>query len=358
MTKQRVIVLMGGPSGEHGVSLNSGREVLAHLDPEKYDVKPVTIALDGQWHMPIGYVNPKEALKLLGEGGEPSGALVKAGEHALDNAGDRPDVVFIALHGPYGEDGRVQALLELLDMPYTGSGVAASSLAMDKPRAKALYRAHGLRTPPDVVIHEREWKEDPRACLERIADTIHMPCVCKPAQLGSSVALHMVDTPDRIAPALADIFEVADPAMIEPRLEGVELTCGILSNEEGRPEALPVTAIRPKLSDHFDYASKYTPGGAEEVTPAPISESLTHTVQALALQAHEILGCEGMSRTDFILDRDERLWLLETNTIPGLTQTSLLPQEAVAAGLGFSGMLDRLIADAARRHALKKRPQP
>lgn len=350
----RVVVLMGGPSGEHGVSLDSGRQVLQHLDPQRYVVKPVTISLEGHWHVPEGYLPPGVALELLGEGGEPSGALVQAGPRMLtEQAADRPDVVFIAMHGPFGEDGTVQGLLETLDLPYVGSGVAASALAIDKPRTKMLYAANGLRTPECLTIHEADWRRDPAAWTARATALIGFPAVCKPATLGSSVALTMVDGPDGLDGALETAFAMDPVAMLEVRVGGMELTCGVLDDAEGVPRALPVTQIVPRLGEYFDYASKYTPGGAEEITPAQIDTAVTARVQHAAVRAHTVLGCAGMSRSDFFVD-DGVLWILETNTIPGLTATSLLPQEAAAAGMSFGGMLDGLIADALRRYRARK----
>ncbi len=347
---------MGGPSGEHGVSLNSGRQVLEHLDPAKYLVKPVTISLEGQWHVPQGYLSPSAALAQLGESGQPADALVTADPRVLTAGSDeQPDVVFIAMHGPFGEDGTIQGVLEVAGLPYTGSGVAASSLAMDKPRAQALCAAHGLRVPPAVVIRESDWRADPATWRARAEALVGYPAVCKPAALGSSVALTMLDDSSGLEAGLEAVFAVDPVAMLEPRLPGIELTCGVLVDEAGAPFALPVTEIVPKLADHFDYASKYTPGGAEEITPARIDGAATARVQAAALRAHAILGCEGMSRSDFFLDGDT-LWLLETNTIPGLTATSLMPQEAAAMGISFGAMLDGLIDDALRRHHARKRP--
>lgn len=348
---------MGGPSGEHGVSLNSGRQVLQHLDPKKYLVKAVTISLEGHWCVPQGYLPPAAALAQLGEGGQPAGAVVARDPGGITTAGDeRPDVVFIAMHGPFGEDGTIQGVLEAAGLAYTGSGVAASSLAIDKPRAQALCAAHGLRTPPALVVREAEWRADPAASRARAAALIGYPAVCKPAGLGSSVALTMLEDAGGLGDALETVYAVDPVAMVEARVPGTELTCGVLVDAAGRPFPLPVTEIVPKLGDHFDYASKYTPGGAEEITPARVDAATTARVQAAALRAHAVLGCDGMSRSDFILDGDI-LWLLETNTIPGLTATSLLPQEAEVAGLGFSGMLDGLIEDALRRHRARKPPQ-
>lgn len=355
---RRVIVLMGGPSGEHGVSLDSGRQVLEHLDPAKYLVKPVTISLDGHWYVPHGYLPPRDALALLGESGQPEDAVVVADARAIVSDGkDRPDVVFIAMHGPFGEDGTIQGVLEVAGLPYTGSGVAASSLAMDKPRAQALCQAHGLRTPPALVVRETEWRADADGWRAQAAGLIGYPAVCKPAGMGSSVALTMLTDGAGLDAALEAVFAVDPVAMLEPRVPGRELTCGVLADAQGAPVPLPVTEIKPKLADHFDYASKYTPGGSDEITPADLDAATTARVQAAAVRAHQVLGCEGMSRTDFMLD-GETLWLLETNTIPGLTGTSLLPQEAAAAGITFGAMLDGLLDDALRRHQSRKRPQP
>ena len=319
---------MGGESGEHEVSLASGAEVLAAMDRARWAPYVVRVQRDGAWCLPKSLDVSAPATCL-----DPA-----AGIQALLR--QRPDVVFPVMHGPYGEDGRFQGLLDCLHLTYVGSGVSASALAMDKARARDVLRAAGLRVPDG---------EELRA--DSVA-TIGAPCVVKPMELGSSVGLEVVLSPERLAPALDEAFRHGDRVLVERYVQGTEVTAGVLERLDGALEALPLVEIRPTRSHFFDYEAKYTPGATAAITPARIPDALRDQVQALALAAHEALGCRDMSRTDVMVGADGAPLLLETNTIPGFTAQSLLPQAALAAGLDFAALVARLVDNAARRGAV------
>ena len=312
-----VAVVVGGESGEHDVSLSSGAEVLANLDRARWTPFVVRIERDGAWCFPDELRGPAERLSL----GDGINELVRR----------RPDVIFPVMHGPYGEDGRFQALCDLLHLPYAGSSAEASALAMNKARARDILRGAGLRVADGQELERGE--------VLRIG----APCVVKPLRLGSSVGLAVVMEPAALEAAIAEAFRHDRRLLIEAFVAGTELTAGVIERADGTPEALPLVEIRPITSHFFDYDAKYKPGGSEELCPAPVSAAITAEVQAAALIAHRTLGCRGMSRTDVIVDREDRVFVLETNTIPGMTRTSLLPQAAAAAGVSFGKLLDRIL---------------
>ena len=326
MTSHRKIaVLRGGTSAERDVSLRSGQQALDALGDDAIDV---VIEADGRW-------------TVAGESGLSRGA-------SFDRLVERADVAFIALHGPFGEDGTVQGLLEALGLPYTGSGVAASGLAMDKVRSKAIYRDVGLPTAPEVVVTVGRFEGRQEALADEIEAVVGLPCVVKPACDGSSFGVSLPADRKALLSSLEPMVASGRTVLVERRLQGVELTCGVLEYDDG-PRPLPVTEIAPTDGyTFFDYEAKYTPGATDEVTPARISDTLRDEVQRLAIEAHVALGCRDMSRTDFIAE-NERPLLLETNTIPGLTANSLLPQAAEAAGLSFEGLVRHLVARARGR---------
>ena len=271
--------------------------------------------------------------------------------HSLDGlaeAAARNDFAFINLHGSPGEDGLVQAALERLNLPYQGSGPAASMLALDKAAAKGFFRQAGLTTAPSVFLpgHPGNNWQSP----------IPFPLFIKDNVGGSTVNLEYVETPEQLPATLDRLFARAGACLCESGVRGIEVTCGIIGelrrNEQGvemeTPVALPPILIRAKKAGHFDYESKYTVGGAEEICPAPISPELTAKVQAMTLAAHTVLGLSGYSRADFIIPtegagKDEPV-ILEINTLPGMTATSLIPQELAAVGVSFAQMVERLIA--------------
>ena len=256
----------------------------------------------------------------------------------LAEAAAGKDFAFINLHGSPGEDGLIQSMLERLGCPYQGAGPAASMLALNKAAAKVFFSAAGLPTPDGLLLTrqpEPDWQP-----------ILRYPLFIKATTGGSSLHMEQAASPDQLHPALERLFAVGSSYLVESAIDGDELTCGVLGSLQGdeeTPQALPPVLIRPTTGKVFDYTSKYAPGGAEEICPAPISDDLTKRVQAMALTAHTSLGISGYSRADFILKNGQQPILLEVNTLPGMTPTSLLPQEAAAVGLSFDQLVQRLI---------------
>jgi len=329
-----VAVLMGGPSSEHEISLRTGHQVVAGLEAN-YDAVPVKIEKDGFWR--IG-----------------DGEAVSIGQ-ALDRLKDEVQVAFVALHGPFGEDGTVQGALDAVGIPYTGSDVLGSSLAMDKVRAKDCYRANELPIAPSIAITKVTWEDEREGLLDKIQSQIGFPCVLKPAASGSSYGVSFPADVDSLSSEVdALIKDQVGLILAEKRIEGAEFSCGVLDVNE-RPVALPVIEIipDPERYEYFDLEAKYTPGATQEITPARISEELTQSIQELSISAHQVLGCRDFSRTDFLLGAMGQPFLLETNTIPGLTAESLLPKSAKAAGYSFEALVSLLVENALRRGTAK-----
>ncbi|MBU1343221.1 MAG: D-alanine--D-alanine ligase [Proteobacteria bacterium] len=314
MEKIRLALLSGGVSSEREVSLNSGKQVFNALDKDKYD---------------ITQYDPKFDLKQL----------------VIDS--DKIDAALIILHGPFGEDGTVQGLLDLLDIPYQGAGVLGSAMAMNKLVAKRLYEGARVPTPSYLSFSMHE-KIEPA----EIVEVLDLPVVVKPACAGSSVGMTIVKTAKDLEDAIKLGFAHDDCIIIEKYIKGIELTCGVLGNET--LEALPVIEIIPgEGHEFFDYTAKYVAGETHEICPARIDEATTKKVQQLAVKAHQALFLKGYSRTDLILSNTD-VWVLETNTIPGMTATSLFPQSAQVAGYSFTQLLDQLIQLAIKEHSKQK----
>ena len=350
----RVAILMGGPSPERDVSMTSGLQVLQAIDPNRYEALPYEITREGQ------FLPRPDLLRLAGPGASTAPAQVgqvpaASGSNALvphrieDVVGaGSVDVAFIALHGTYGEDGTIQGLLELLGIPYTGSGVLASALAMDKLRSRQVGLANGLPFPPYVVVDGGAWPANQADTQSAVTREFGFPCVVKPNAQGSSIGVTIVRQEDGFAAAVERALEYGDLVLVEPYLEGAELTCAVLEDPKtGLPTALPLIEIVPKR-EFFDYQAKYEPGASDEIIPARLPPALAKQAQQLAVRAHRALGCEGMSRVDMFAHRG-KIVLLEVNTIPGLTPGSLLPRAAAAAGIDFTELVDRIIGNALRR---------
>lgn len=303
MDKLTVALLSGGRSAEREVSLKSGEQVYQALDQKKYQI--------------LRYDPRDDLARLIAEAPD-------------------IDVALIILHGRYGEDGTIQGLLELLDIPYHGSGVLGSAIAINKIQSKRLYEHAGLPVSPYLILDRTD--HDAQA---KIQDTLGFPVVVKPEHEGSSIGLSIVGEANQLQPALDLAGNYDRLVLVEKYLTGTEITGAVLGNQN--PEPLPLVEIIPgDQYSFFDYEAKYKPGATNEICPARLSETLTQKAQEYAVRAHQALRCRGYSRTDMIVSDDEA-YVLETNTIPGMTATSLFPQAAAAAGIGFSELLDRLI---------------
>lgn len=306
-----VAVLMGGDSPERDVSLLSGLRVMQALDPEKYCAVAVDPAL----------------FKGRGEFWGLQELLTR----------ERPDVAFIALHGKHGEDGAVQGMLELLGIPYTGSGVLPSALAMNKHAAKIVFREVGLSTPAGLLVSDCE-----NDTLERIRRRLNLPLMVKPNQGGSTLGATRVFDWSELPRALRKALAYDETVLVEELIEGVEVSVPVLGRRE--PQALPPVEIAPR-SGYYDFQAKYVPGATEEIVPARLPSEILHLLQETAVAAHLALGCRGVSRVDMIV-RETTPFVLEVNTVPGLTPTSLLPRSAEAAGIRFAELIERILSDA------------
>jgi D-alanine-D-alanine ligase len=296
-------VLAGGTSAEREVSLNTGAQVVAALEERGHRVTQIDSADDG-------FIES-----------------LRAGGFAA---------VFICLHGRFGEDGTIQGLLELLGIPYVGSGVLASALAMDKVMSKHVFLAEGLKTPAFVVLRAGV-PADFAAISRRLGDKLVVKPVCE----GSSVGMSIVHEPGELSEAVALAFEHDDTVLIEAFVSGAEVTVGVIGNDD--LIALPTLEVVPE-HEFYDYESKYVPGMSRHIIPARVSEGVRAECQRVALAAHRALNCRGMSRTDTIVTTDDEVYVLEINTIPGMTRTSLLPDAARAAGIEFPELCERLVA--------------
>jgi len=302
--KIRIAVLSGGWSKERSVSIKSGKAVLRALDKHKYE----TVAFD-----------PKEDLIALWE---------RKTEF---------DLIFSVLHGKYGEDGRMQGLLEVFGIPYVGSGVLASAMAMNKRVTKEVYKSVGLGVPKDMVINREE-----RISIDAIRDKLGMPVVIKPVSEGSSIGISIVDSDREVQAGIEKALEFDCETLVEEYISGREITCAVLGR--GHLETLPLIEIVPKDTHRFfDFDAKYIAGESNEICPAQINSSLEKGFCEMAKKAHEALQCRDWSRTDMIVNAQEEIFVLETNTIPGMTETSLVPLAAKGKGWDLTELLDRMI---------------
>jgi D-alanine-D-alanine ligase len=303
MGKLRLALIAGGKSSEREVSLKSGAQVYQALNQDKYDIRRYDPLMDLE--------------RLVHDAKELDAAL-------------------IIMHGRGGEDGSMQGLLDLLEVPYQGSGVLASALAMNKELSKAIYQLASLKVP-DALAFVRETA--PRS--QEIKAKLGLPVVIKPANEGSSIGITMARTIKEMERGLSAAFKLDRRVIVEEFISGIEVTGGVLGND--RLQALPLVEIIPSdIYAFFDYEAKYQPGATQEICPARLDADLTLRAQACALTAHQALGCRGYSRTDMMI-RGQEIYVLETNTIPGMTATSLFPQGAKAAGIDFPSLLDTLI---------------
>lgn len=304
MKDKKIVVLMGGPSAEREVSLNTGNAILGALVEKGYQAVGIEI-------------DPPKLFEQL----KASGC----------------DIVFNAIHGKFGEDGKLQGALELLGIPYTGSGVLASAMAMDKAASKCLFIASAISTPNSKVYTKLDLKRD---LVKEIMDQFTIPVVVKSAAQGSSIGVTIVEKQEDLPEAIKNAFQYSPNILVEEFIKGRELTVAVWGNES--KEALPIIEIIPH-SGKYDYKSKYTKGATEYIVPAELDEATVQKVQAVALRAFDVLGCIGIARVDIMLGENGVPYVLEVNSVPGMTATSLVPKAARAAGISFNDLCEKLL---------------
>ena len=327
----RVAVLAGGRSSEHEISLASARSVLESLDPDRYDVVTVAIGRDGRWELGSGDGTVAETLPVPAANAPATLGAV--------------DVVFPILHGPFGEDGTVQGLLELAGVAYVGAGVAASALCMDKDLFKKVLRDSGIAVARHVVLRSGDAVENP----------FGYPCFVKPARLGSSVGISKVHDGGELEPAVELAFRHDEKVLIEEFLDGVEVEVGVLGNRE--PIASLPGQIVPLGHEWYDYASKYDEGGMDLVVPPELPDAVLEEVQRVAVEGFRVTECEGMARADCFVVDGNRVVVNELNTIPGFTSTSVYAKLFEASGISYEELLQRLIELALERQERRSRLQ-
>ena len=360
MTRRRVAVLFGGRSAEHEISCISARSVIDALDPDRTEAVPIGIGRDGRWHLlPSPPALPSETGRMPEVTDDDGTAVELPGTGArelvaADGSRAPIDVVFPVLHGPFGEDGTVQGMLELAGVPYVGAGVLASALGMDKDAQKRLFLQAGLSVGPFETVHETEWHDDPRA-VEASAGALGFPVFTKPTTLGSSVGVAKVRSADELAAGLDEAFRYARTAIVEAAAEGArEIECAVLGNDD--PVASVAGEIVPEGHDFYDYDAKYLDEhGARLVIPADLRADVLEEVQRLAVAAFRAIRCAGMARVDFFLFGDDELWVNEINTIPGFTSISMYPKLWEASGLSYPELVDRLLDLAVERHEAERK---
>jgi D-alanine-D-alanine ligase len=364
--KVRVAVVFGGRSSEHAISCVTAGSVLKVLDPQRYDVVPVGISTEGRWVLADG-IGEQLAItdgSLPPRLDETSGALVTmapdptARELTVHEPGAVPkvlgdvDVVLPLLHGPYGEDGTLQGLLELAGIPYVGSGVLSSAVSMDKDVMKRLLVASGLAVGPYLTVRAAQWDRDPAAVYEAVAK-LEYPVFVKPARAGSSNGISKVHAPEQLAAAIEAAREHDPKLVIEGMLRGRELEVGVLCGIDGAPPEASLPAEIKVRGGHefYDFEAKYLDGSTDIDLPAQLDASQTAEIRALAVDSFRALECEGLARVDFFLLEDGRFVVNEVNTMPGFTPTSMFPQMWAATGVGYAQLVDRLLNEALARPA-------
>jgi D-alanine-D-alanine ligase len=395
MGKLRVGVLFGGRSGEHEVSLLSAASVVNAIDKSKYEVVPIGITKEGRWLTAADAERlltgkpPEEARHLRAGDPEatPGAAVLARGEAVVvppepahrragsltpfqtdagalaRRAADRAinvDVIFPVLHGTFGEDGTIQGLLELADIPYVGAGVLGSAAGMDKDVMKALFRVAGLPIVKHVTILRGDWDQDPKKAEKAVNRKLTYPVFVKPANLGSSVGISKARSQKELGPAIYEAAKFDRKIVIEESVGGAkhkarEIECSVLGND--RPQASVPGEIVPGR-EFYDYAAKYLDEGSELIIPAKLKKAETKRVQELAVQAFRAVDCAGLARVDFLMDpKSRRLYVNEINTLPGFTSISMYPKLWAASGISYSDLIDRLIQLGIERHADKKKNQ-
>ncbi len=360
--KIKVGLIFGGRSGEHEVSFCSASSIIKAIDKDKYTVVPIGITKEGRWISPqdselalqSGKIEGKSTVILLND---PSGrALVRIDNNQrLDKSStlERLDLIFPVLHGPYGEDGTIQGLLELADIPYVGAGVAASAISMDKDLMKAIFKQRDLPILKWMTIKRKEWQKDKEKILSLVQDDFEYPLFVKPTNLGSSVGITKVHKKKELEKAIDLASSYDRKILIEEGLEEArEIECSVLGNDE--PRASVVGEVRP-AGEFYDYDSKYIDKETQLIVPADLPDGVSRKVQEIALRAFKAVDAAGMARVDFFVSKKEnKIYLSEINTIPGFTSVSMYPRLWEASGISYPDLIDQLIQLALERHQDKK----
>jgi D-alanine-D-alanine ligase len=345
--KTKVALIFGGRSAEHEVSLKSAAAVYRNLAPEKYDVLCIHIDKTGFWRM----VDSPLRLSIKPGLGKPR-SFLPWGNAGLDRALSA-DIYFPVLHGPYGEDGTIQGLLEMADVPYVGAGVLGSSVGMDKAVAKSLFKEQGLPVVPWITLLENDWAGRKKAVAVTILRKFPFPVFVKPANLGSSVGISKAKSPAGLVRAIDKAFLYDGKVLVEKGINGRELECSVLGNEE--PSASLPGEVLPSR-EFYDYADKYLDGKTGFRIPADLQAPLVRRIRKLAVEAFRAIGLSGFARVDFFYEENRRrLYVNEVNTIPGFTEISMYPKLWEASGLSFPSLVDELIRLGFEKHNRKKR---
>jgi len=367
--KLRIGVIFGGRSGEHEVSLRSARSVIEAIDKSKYEVVPIAITKEGNWLGPAAAakVLPAETQRLVPTNthgnasrdvailGDPSRTgLVRL--DADDQSREQLDVIFPVLHGPYGEDGTLQGLLEMAALPFVGCGTLASACGMDKVTMKALFKEAGLRVCGYMWFLRSEWERDPTKVTRRVTREIGFPNFVKPANLGSSVGVSKATDKASFAKAVDLAARYDRKIMVEELVDGREIECAVMGNDQPQASLPGEYVIHEESARFLDYTEKYSStGNVEFVVPASISKVATRKLQSMAVTAYKAIDASGLSRVDFFLKKDGELIVNEINTLPGLTDVSGFPKMWAASGVPFAKVIDRLIQFAIERHRKRAR---
>lgn len=349
IAKKQLAVIFGGQSGEHEVSLRSANQVMSALNKDRYEIIPIAITKSGHWL--VGEKGRNYLENNLEKANQEGGV---SSDNSFESNSKFPekfstiDLVLPIMHGSFGEDGKLQGALDMFGLPYVFSGTLASALAMNKHKTKIIAKAAGLKIAKDIVII-RDKKYD----AEKIIAKLNFPIVIKPTELGSSVGTSLATSKEELVLGIEEALKYGNEVLLEQFVKGRELTVAVMGDNS--PKALPVIEIIPKISGWFDYRAKYEVGGSREICPAEIPDNINQKVQSYAVKIFKAVGCLDLARADFIWsENDDRLYFLEINTIPGMTATSLAPQAAASAGMGFSVFLDKLIELALKRYTRKK----
>jgi len=366
MRKLRVAVLYGGRSGEHEVSLQSAASVINHLDRDRFEIVPVAIDKQGRWHLnDISLLEGKKSLPVFKDAPKvvlPPNVAETSGGSALIHLGAGGesrgiDVVFPVIHGPLCEDGTIQGLLELADVPYVGCGVLASAVAMDKEMAKRVARDAGIPIAPYVSLKHERWKKEKAAAAEKIQNELGYPVFVKPANLGSSVGVHKVTDAGALDLALEDAFAYDTKVLVEVAIDAREIELSLLENPDAAGD--PLVSVPGEINpshEFYSYEAKYLDeNGAELMIPANLDPAQTEQAQEIGKKIFSAIECEGMARVDLLLDRTTgKFFFNELNTIPGFTSISMYPKMWEASGISYQELLSRLVDLAVSRHERKK----